>query len=122
MKKAEGSSKIYKVFIDFDRDVSDKELENVPKILTKARVRQQTPLRVLHRRADLVREKYIYEANIKRLAPNRVEMTIRCQGGLYIKELVSGDEGRTVPSVASIVNAEAKPFELDVLEVIMEEY
>ena len=121
LKKAEGSSKIYKVFIDFDRDVSDEELENVTKTLTKASIRQQTPLRVLHRRADLVREKYIYEAHIKRLAPNRAEMKIRCQGGLYIKELVSGNEGRTVPSVASIINAEAKPLELDVLNVIMEE-
>ena len=24
-------------------------------------------------------------------------MEIRCQGGLYVKELVSGDEGRTIP-------------------------
>jgi len=121
LKRGEGSSKIYKVFIDFDRDVSDEELDAVSETLTKASIRQQTPLRVLHRRADLVREKYIYEAHIKRLAPNRAEMKIRCQGGLYIKELVSGDEGRTVPSVASIINAKAKPLELDVLKVIMEE-
>ena len=121
MKKGEGSTKIYKVFIDFDRDVSDEELDSVTKKLSKAIIHQQTPLRVLHRRADIVREKYIYEAHIKRLAPNRAEMKIRCQGGLYIKELVSSDEGRTVPSVASIINAEAKPLELDVLKVIMEE-
>ncbi|MFC1486965.1 tRNA pseudouridine(54/55) synthase Pus10 [Thermoproteota archaeon] len=121
LKKAEGSTKIYKVFIDFDRDVSDEELETAMKTLTKSTIRQQTPLRVLHRRADLFRERYIYEAHIKRLAPNRAEMKIRCQGGLYIKELVSGDQGRTVPSVASIINAEAKPLELDVLKVIMEE-
>jgi tRNA pseudouridine synthase 10 len=121
LKRGEGAQKMYKVLIDFDRDVSDEELEAVTKTLTKASIRQQTPLRVLHRRADLVREKYIYEAHIKRLAPNRAEMKIRCQGGLYIKELVSGDEGRTVPSVASIINAEAKPVDLDVLKVIMEE-
>jgi tRNA pseudouridine synthase 10 len=121
LKRGEGSSKMYKVLIDFNRDVSDEELETVTQRLTKATIHQQTPLRVLHRRADLVREKYIYEAHIKRLAPNRAEMKIRCQGGLYIKELVSGDEGRTVPSVASIINAEAKPLELDVLKVIMEE-
>ena len=48
-------------------------------------------------------------------------MKIRCQGGLYIKELVSGDEGRTIPSVASILKTKAKPCELDVLKVIMEE-
>lgn len=121
LKKGEGSTKIYKVFIDFDREVSDEELETISKTLTKSSVRQQTPLRVLHRRADLVREKYIYEAYLKRLAPNRAEMKIRCQGGLYIKELVSGDQGRTVPSVASIINAQAKPLELDVLRIIMEE-
>lgn len=121
LKKAEGSSKIYKVIVDFDRDITDEEIENLAKELTKANIRQQTPLRVLHRRADLIREKYIYEVNIKRMAPNRVEMKIRCQGGLYIKELVTGNQGRTVPSVASIINTEAKPLELDVLNVMMEE-
>jgi tRNA pseudouridine synthase 10 len=121
LKKGEGSTKVYKVFIVFDRDVTDEALADAAKKLSKAVIYQQTPLRVLHRRADLVREKYIYEAHIKRLAPNRAEMKIRCQGGLYIKELVSGDEGRTVPSVASIINTQAKPLDLDVLKVIMEE-
>jgi tRNA pseudouridine synthase 10 len=121
LKRGEGAQKMYKVLIDFDRDVSDEELDTVTKTLTKASIRQQTPLRVLHRRADLVREKYIYEAYLKRLAPNRAEMKIRCQGGLYIKELVSGDEGRTVPSVAAIINVKAAPLELDVLKVTMEE-
>ncbi len=121
LKKGEASQKIYKAIIEFDRDVSDSELETVTKTLEKAVIRQQTPLRVLHRRADLVREKYIYETKIKRLAPNRAEMKIRCQGGLYIKELISGDEGRTDPSVAEIINADAKTLELDVLKVAMEE-
>jgi tRNA pseudouridine synthase 10 len=121
LKKGEGSAKVYKVLVDFDRNVSDDELVAVTKTLNKAVIHQQTPLRVLHRRADLIREKYIYEAHLKRLAPNRAEMNIRCQGGLYIKELVSGDGGRTVPSVASIISAEAKPLKLDVLKVIMEE-
>ncbi len=120
LKKAEASAKIYKVLIDFDRGVSDEELETIKKTFAKAVIHQQTPLRVLHRRADLIREKYIYETQIKRLAPNRAEMKIRCQGGLYIKELISGDEGRTDPSVATIINVEAKPLELDVLKVIME--
>ncbi len=121
LKKAESTTKVYKVYIDFDRNVTDEELNAITESLTRSSIRQQTPLRVLHRRADLIREKYIYEANIKRLAPNRVEMKIRCQGGLYIKELVSGDEGRTVPSVASIINAKAKPIDLDVLKIIMED-
>ncbi len=121
LKKAEASEKVYVATVGFARAVSNVELESVEKALTNTLVRQQTPLRVLHRRADLVREKYIYEAKIKRLTPNRAEMRIRCQGGLYIKELITGDEGRTEPSVAKIVNSEAKALELDVLDVIVEE-
>jgi tRNA pseudouridine synthase 10 len=121
LKKKEGSTKIYKVYIEFDRDVSEEELKIAEKIFTKSIIRQKTPLRVLHRRADLIREKYIYEAHIKRLTPNRAEMKICCQGGLYIKELISGDEGRTVPSIASALNIKAKPLELDVLKIVLEE-
>jgi len=121
LKKGEASSKTYKVIVEFGRPISDEELETIEKRLTGTSIRQQTPLRVLHRRADLIREKYIYETQVKRLAPNRAEMKIRCQGGLYIKELVSGDEGRTVPSVASIINTKATPRELDVLKVALEE-
>ena len=122
LKKAEGSEKVYAAIVRFGRNVSDEELEAVEKAFTDTVVRQQTPLRVLHRRADLVREKYIYEAKIKRLTPNKVEMRIRCQGGLYIKELITGDEGRTDPSVAKIVDVEAKPLELDVLNVLTREF
>jgi len=121
LKKAEASEKVYKAIVEFDRNVSDEELKAVEKTFANAVVRQQTPLRVLHRRADLVREKYIYEAKIKRLTLNRAEMRIRCQGGLYIKELITGDEGRTNPCVAKIINAEAKPLELDVLNVVTRE-
>jgi len=121
LKKAEASEKVYRATVEFDRTVSDEELETVEKTFTNTVIRQQTPLRVLHRRADLVREKYIYKAKIKRLTPNSAEMRVRCQGGLYIKELITGDEGRTDPCVAKIVNAEAKPLELDVLNVVVRE-
>jgi len=118
LKKTEAGEKVYSAIVEFDRDVSDEELETLEKTLTSAVVRQQTPPRVLHRRANRVREKYIYKAKVKRLTPNRVKMRIRCQGGLYIKELITGDEGRTNPSVANIVSAKAEPLELDVLNVI----
>jgi len=121
LKKTEAAEKLYRAIVEFDRSPSDEELGALEKALTGAVVRQQTPVRVLHRRADRVREKYIYEAKIKRLTPNRVEMKIRCEGGLYIKELITGDEGRTDPCVSRIVNAEAKPLELDVLNVIIKE-
>jgi len=121
LKETEASEKVYRTIIELDRNVSDEELKILEKAFTNAVVRQRTPHRVLYRRADLVREKYIYEAKTKRLTPNRVEMTIRCQGGLYIKELITGDEGRTDPCVSGIIKAKVKPIELDVLNVIIEE-
>ena len=118
VKKAEAAEKVYCVIMEFGRNVSGEELEDVERMLSNVTVRQQTPQRVLHRRADLIREKYIYKAKVKRLAHNRAEMQIRCQGGLYIKELVTGDEGRTKPSVASILDIKATPLQLDVLSVV----
>lgn len=121
LKKQEGAAKVYKAVVEFDREVSDEELESLEKTLTNTMIHQQTPLRVLHRRADRVRERYIYAAKIKRLKPNRMEMRIRCQGGLYIKELITGDEGRTDPNVAEIIGAKAEPLRLDVLNIISRE-
>ena len=119
LKKTEAAQKLYKVIVEFDKSVSKEKLAELAKALTNTAIRQQTPQRVLHRRADLVREKYIYKTKVKRLKPNKIEMRIQCQGGLYIKELVTGDGGRTNPSLAEILNVEAKPLELDVLNVIM---
>jgi tRNA pseudouridine synthase 10 len=118
LKRKEGAAKMYKAVVEFDREISDEELEILGKTLTNTMVRQQTPIRVLHRRADRVRERYIYEAKIKRLKSNQMEMRIRCQGGLYIKELITGDEGRTDPNVAEIIGAKAEPVRLDVLNII----
>ncbi|MEM2105524.1 MAG: tRNA pseudouridine(54/55) synthase Pus10 [Candidatus Bathyarchaeia archaeon] len=119
LKKGEASQKEYRVLVEFESDVADGELRLLEEKLANTVIKQRTPLRVLHRRADLTREKYIYEVKVKRLSPKRVEMKIKCQGGLYVKELVTGDEGRTTPSVSEILKNKAKPIKLDVLNVIM---
>ncbi len=121
LKLGETAQKLYKATVESDKRVSDRQLAALRKTLTGAAIRQQTPKRVLHRRANLVREKYIYKTKVMRLTPNRFQIEIRCQGGLYIKELITGDEGRTVPSVAQILGAKAIPLELDVLGVYMED-
>ena len=121
LKKAESAQKEYRVLVEFEGDVSEEGLRVVAEKLSNAVIKQQTPLRVLHRRADLTRERYIYEVKVKKVSPKKAEMQIRCQGGLYVKELVSGDEGRTVPSVSELLGNRAKPLKLDVLNVIMDE-
>lgn len=119
LKKGETTQKEYRVTIEFAEKVTVRDLKSIEEKLTNAVIHQRTPNRVLHRRADLTREKYIYEVNVKKLTPKKAEMKVRCQGGLYVKELVSGDEGRTAPSVTEILGNKAKPVKLDVLNIIM---
>jgi tRNA pseudouridine synthase 10 len=121
LKKAESAQKEYRVLVEFEGDVAEDGLRVVAEKLSNAVIKQQTPLRVLHRRADLTRERYIYEVKVKKVSPKLAELQIRCQGGLYVKELVSGDEGRTVPSVSMLLGNRAKPLKLDVLNVIMDD-
>jgi tRNA pseudouridine synthase 10 len=121
LKGGESKQKEYRVFVEFENKITAKDMRFLEKSLTNVMIKQNTPLRVLHRRADLTREKYIYDVGVKKLSPRKAEMRLRCQGGLYVKELVTGDEGRTVPSVSELLKNKAKPMELDVLNIIMED-
>ena len=121
LKKAECAQKEYRVIIEFEDDFLEEDLNSLEEKLSNVQIKQRTPLRVMHRRADLIRERYIYKVKVKRLSLNRAELEIRCQGGLYVKELVSGDEGRTSPSISELLNNKAKPIKLDVLKVIIED-
>jgi tRNA pseudouridine synthase 10 len=122
LKKSENAQKEYRALVVFEKELSDLAVKLLEEKLNGILIKQQTPLRVLHRRADLVRERYIYKLKVKKLSPQEALMEIRCQGGLYVKELVSGDEGRTVPSVSELLNNPAKIIKLDVLKVIVDDH
>jgi tRNA pseudouridine synthase 10 len=119
LKKDESKQKEYLVTVEFENKVKVKDLRMLERRLSNALIGQRTPIRVMHRRADLTREKYIYDVKAKKLSPHKAELKIRCAGGLYVKELVSGDEGRTTPSVTELLNNKAKPMKLDVLNIVM---
>jgi tRNA pseudouridine synthase 10 len=121
LKKAESARKEYRVLMEFENEVTPNDLSLLEEKLTNVTVKQRTPQRVMHRRADLTREKYIYKVKVKKLSSKRAEMRILCQGGLYVKELVTGDDGRTTPNVSAILKNKAKPIKLDVLNVIMKD-
>ena len=84
---------------------------------------QTTPTRVEARRAMLVRHRTVHTlaavagvagdgeeaggsdgvaAADPALAPRRITLTLRTQAGLYVKEFVHGDDGRTVPDLATV--------------------
>jgi tRNA pseudouridine synthase 10 len=121
LKKGEGAQKEYGLLAEFENELSDQDLRTIEETFSGVCIKQQTPLRVMHRRADLIREKYIYQVKVKKVSLKRALLEIRCQGGLYVKELVSGDEGRTVPNVSDLLNNRAKTLKLDVLNVIMDD-
>jgi tRNA pseudouridine synthase 10 len=115
------AEKEYRLIVEFEKPVDNEQLSLLKKLLVNTIVKQRTPQRVIYRRADLVREKHIYQAQIKRLSLNRVELKLRCQGGLYVKELITGDNGRTMPNVTEIIGVKAIPLNLDVMSVLMSE-
>ncbi len=109
--------KLYRAIVDVEGEITEKDLNIIEETLSNAIIRQRTPKRVLWRRADIVRVRKVYEVETRKISNTAFEMTILCDGGLYVKELISGDDGRTRPSVAEVLGKKAFCRELDVLEV-----
>jgi len=80
-------------------------------------IAQQTPNRVLKRRPDLRRRRRVHAVQWRQLDPRTLELEVRAQAGTYIKELISGDGGRTRPSVTEVLGTAALCVELDVLAI-----
>ena len=106
--------KVYLARVVLDEAVESEDLEILKSLKV---IHQRTPIRVSHRRADKVRIRNIKHLKYKLISPKEIELVIECQGGLYIKELISGDENRTKPSVSQLLEKNAKCKKLDVLEV-----
>jgi tRNA pseudouridine synthase 10 len=115
------ASKTYRMDVTFDEPVSESALAAAIERLDGATVQQRTPERVSHRRADLVRERTVRSMSGELREPDRAELTVHGEGGLYVKELVSGDGGRTEPSLAGLLGVGAAVTHLDVVAVEGEE-
>jgi tRNA pseudouridine synthase 10 len=113
------ASKVYRVCVySPHEDVSESDLMRLEEVFNNITVRQKTPLRVLRRRRrERERVRRVYAVKTFKISSMLFEALIHCDGGLYIKELVHGDQGRTVPSFASTLNRILIPVELDVLYV-----
>ncbi|KAH9386181.1 tRNA pseudouridine synthase 10 [Nematocida major] len=79
-------------------------------------IRQKTPIRVMHRRANLVRQKYLHACTVEKEG-EFMRLHIKSSSGAYIKEFVNGDMGRTRPSLSEVVGEFCDVVELDVLSV-----
>lgn len=106
--------KIYKAIVKCDEEYDSDKLDELTGL---GEIHQQTPLRVLRRRTDMVRIKHVLDLSYEIIDDKTFSMTVKTEGGLYIKELISGDEGRSKPNVSEILGVKAICEQLDVLEV-----
>ena len=106
--------KVYRALVKCEDDIKEDDLDKLQSLHI---IQQRTPIRVSHRRADKIRQKEVKNIEAEFIDSKTFEMIIKTEGGLYIKELISSDEGRSNPSVSEVLGTQAICAELDVIEV-----
>ncbi len=114
--KSERFPKTYRAVVRCRGGVEESELRKLLE-LKGVTVEQKTPLRILHRRSEKVRKRKVLDIRAKKLSEHTFELVVRAEAGLYIKELVSGDEGRTRPSVSEVLKKDCLVERLEILDV-----
>lgn len=112
--KEERADKTYKAIVICEK-VSRNDLKKLSKLL--GGIKQKTPERVLHRRADKFRHRKLKSLKTKFINSKKFSFEVKCEAGLYVKELISGDNGRTTPSVSSVLGQACLCKDLDVLAI-----
>jgi tRNA pseudouridine synthase 10 len=111
------AAKTYRMDVEFDEPVDADALATALSELDGTTVEQETPQRVTHRRADITRTRDVYDIEGELTDDRHAEIRIHGEGGLYVKELISSDEGRTEPSLAGLLGVGAVVTALDVVDV-----
>ena len=119
--KAAASDKVYHVHVKAEGKVNKEELVNVALSFKDVNIDQRTPRRVEHRRADLVRKRRIHWCQAEWKSDDSFDLELETDSGTYVKEFVSGDEGRSVPSFSERLGIQCKVETLDVLAIKFEE-
>ena len=115
--KSNKAHKKYRILVGVDGALSADMFANALKTLQGATIHQRTPERVAHRRADKIRERIVLDIEYAGEQDGKFVVEVVGEAGLYIKELISGDGGRTRPSLSEILNRSAHVLSLDVVQV-----
>ena len=111
--------KNYEALIYSSKEINKSDIENIEKI-KDLKIKQITPLRVLHKRVLKEREKIIHKINIKNfINPHFLIIEILSSSGTYIKEFIHSDLGRTKPSLGNLLNSNCDILQLDVTNIII---
>ncbi|MEZ0227631.1 MAG: tRNA pseudouridine(54/55) synthase Pus10, partial [Planctomycetota bacterium] len=109
--------KRYRALCRSEQTIDPSRIESLAAKLLGVPIQQRTPQRVSSR-ADKVRPRHVLALAAKLVGPSELELELTTESGTYVKELVSSDEGRTEPSVASVLGVAISVAELDVLEIL----
>jgi len=85
--------KVYCCLVETSQPLSKEQIANLNKIENLA-IDQQTPLRVLHRRANKHRDKVVHKLYVHPLSDYQCLVFVFSSAGMYIKEFIHGDLGR----------------------------
>jgi tRNA pseudouridine synthase 10 len=112
--KAARFPKTYRTVIAYEPKGNIKKAVNA---LSGAVINQRTPNRVAHRRADKIRRRKVLYMELEELGKDTATVTVTAESGTYIKELMTGDEQRTSPSLSELAGCAIRVESLDVLEI-----
>lgn len=114
-------AKRYRALVGFEAEPDVARLEGL--VGQRIEAIQGTPERVAHRRAQLDRTRWVEFTSIAPDPggdPTRWEVELTTQHGTYVKEVLSGEDGRTRPSLGELSGTPCRCLELDVLEILDE--
>ncbi|MBI3820250.1 MAG: hypothetical protein HY286_16270 [Planctomycetes bacterium] len=111
--------KEYSIRVHPANPVSPEKLQSL--LADRLQVRQRTPERVAHRRADLDRHRWVHLLSFEMLDDGDLRLHVRCEHGTYVKEFVSGESGRTEPSLSALLQIPCACVELDVTAILAPE-
>ena len=110
-------TKTYKVRVRADGKVNKERVNEVARSFKNLCIDQRTPSRVEHRRADLVRKREILWVEADWIDESTFDLTLETESGTYVKEFVSGDDGRSVPNFSEVLGTQCRVETLDVLAI-----
>lgn len=115
--KAAEFQKTYQVTIEAEQPLNKEKLIKVAQSLQGQLIKQLTPTRVAHRRANKIRERHICNCTIESVEGTIARLTLETESGTYVKEFVSGDDDKTQPNLSELIGIPCKVKELDVIDV-----
>jgi tRNA pseudouridine synthase 10 len=115
--KAAEFRKTYRVTLQAAEPLNKEKLIKVAQTLQGKLIKQLTPTRVAHRRANKVRERIIHNCTIESVEGTIARLTLETESGTYVKEFISGDDDKTQPNLSELIGIPCKVTELDVIDV-----